>query len=72
MRHNGDLLPPPHRPDRGMFSPRLRATSRESRMAKATPSSTAWVMSARVVSMVKPQNTPRASVSLMGLRSPMR
>ena len=53
-------------------TPRLFATSKLSRMAKATPSSTAWVRSARVVSILMPTNAPRASVSLMGERSPMR
>ena len=48
------------------------ATSTLSRMAKATPSSTACVMSARLVSILMPMNVPRALVSLMGLRSPMR
>ena len=35
-------------------------------------SGTAWTRSARVVSMVIPMKVPRALVSLMGLRSPMR
>ncbi len=70
--HSGDLLPPPQMLDRGMLTPRLFATSKLSRMAKATPSSTAWSISARVVSMVMPMKQPRALVSLMGLRSPIR
>ena len=41
-------------------------------MAKATPSSTASVISSRVVSMVMPVNVPRALVSFIGLRSPIR
>ena len=55
-----------------MSSPSERATSRLSRMAKATPSRTAWVMSARVVSIVMPTKVPRASVSFIGERSPIR
>ena len=66
------LTPPPHSVDREISSPRLRATSTLSRSAKATPSSMAWVMSARVVSIVMPKKTARALVSLMGLRSPIR
>ena len=72
VRHRGDLLPPPQSLLLGMSRPRDRATSKESRMAKATPSSTAWTRSERVVSMVMPTKVPRALVSLMGLRSPMR
>ena len=72
VRHSGDRLPPPHSVDREISSPRLRATSTLSRSAKATPSSMAWVMSARVVSIVMPKKTARALVSLMGLRSPIR
>ena len=71
-RHRGDLLPPPQILLVGMAIPRDFATSTESRMAKATPSSTAWSKSPRVVSMVMPTKVPRALVSLMGLRSPMR
>ena len=56
----------------GVRMPRARATSKLSRMAKATPSSTAWTKSARVVSMLMPVKVPRASLSLMGLRSPIR
>ena len=72
LRQSGLFAPPPQSMERLMSRPRLRATSSESRIAKATPSSTAWVMSARVVSMVMPTRVPRASVSLIGLRSPMR
>ena len=72
VRQSPDLLPPPQMLERGISTPRLRATSKLSRMAKATPSSTAWSRSARVVSMVMPIKQPRAPVSLMGLRSPMR
>ena len=53
-------------------APMERAVSTESRMANATPSSTACVISARVVSMLSPMRVPRASVSLIGLRSPIR
>ena len=72
VRHRGDLLPPPQRVERGIFTPMLRATSTLSRRAKATPSSTAWVISARAESIARPMNVPRALVSLMGLRSPIR
>ena len=41
-------------------------------MANATPSKTACTMSDRLVSIVMPVKVPRAFVSLMGLRSPMR
>ena len=50
----------------------LVATSKESRMANATPSSMACVISARAVSIVIPTNIARALVSLIGLRSPIR
>ena len=68
----GLLAPPPQIMLRRMSSPRERATSKLSRMAKATPSRTAWVRSVRVVSIVMPRKTLRALVSLMGERSPMR
>ena len=70
--HRGLLAPPPQIMLRLMSSLRDRATSKLSRMAKATPSSTAWVRSVRLVSMVMPIKTLRALVSLMGERSPMR
>ena len=70
--HRGLLAPPPQILLHWISMPRLRATSTLSRMAKATPSSTAWSMSAREVSMVRPIKVPRALVSLMGDRSPMR
>ena len=51
--------------------PRDLATSRLSRMAKDTPSSTAWIKSARVVDMVMPMKVPLARTSLIGLLSPI-
>ena len=71
-RQSGERLPPPQMKLRGISTPRERATSKESRMAKATPSSTASVISSRVVSIVMPVNVPRALVSFIGLRSPIR
>ena len=72
LRQSGLLAPPPQSMERLMSSPSERATSRLSRMAKATPSRTAWVMSVRVVSIVMPTKVPRASVSFIGERSPIR
>ena len=66
------LAPPPQILELLISIPKDLATSTLSRMAKATPSSTAWVKSERAVSMVMPIKVPRALVSLMGLRSPMR
>ena len=70
--HRGLLAPPPQIREVGISMPSCRATSTLSRMAKATPSSTARVRSALVVSMDMPMKVPRALVSLMGLRSPIR
>ena len=69
---SGLLAPPPQSMERLISRPSERATSKLSRIAKATPSSTAWVMSERVVSMVMPTSVPRALVSFIGERSPMR
>ena len=66
------VAPPPQMVLRTGAMPRLRATSSESRMAKATPSSIASVMAGRVVSIVMPKNAARAPASLCGLRSPIR
>ena len=70
--HRRLLAPPPQILELSTPIPRERAISTLSRMAKATPSNTAWTRSARLVSMVMPINVPRALVSLMGLRSPIR
>ena len=72
LRHRGLFAPPPQTFERGMSMPSDFATSNESRMANATPSRTACTMSERLVSIVIPVKVPRALVSLMGLRSPMR
>ena len=45
---------------------------KQSRIAKATPSSTAWSRSSLDVSIDIPINVPRAFVSLIGLRSPIK
>lgn len=68
----GLLAPPPQILVRSIWIPRLLATSRESRSPKATPSRTAWVISALVVSMDIPKNTPLASGLLCGDLSPIR
>ena len=72
FRHSGDFAPPPQILLRTMGIPRLRATARLSRSPNATPSSIACTRSARVVSSDMPTNAARASVPLIGLRSPMR
>lgn len=56
----GLFAPPPQILVRVRLIPRDLATSSESRSAKATPSSTAWVMSALVVSMLMPRKTALA------------
>ena len=72
LHQSGLLAPPPQILVRVMGMPRLFATSRESLSAKATPSSTACVISSLVVSMVMPVNVPLALGLLCGDRSPMR
>ncbi len=70
--HRALLVPPPQILELLIWIPSERATSTESRIANATPSRTACTRSALVVSMVIPMKVPRALVSLMGLRSPIR
>ncbi len=72
LLHRGLFAPPPQSLVLLACIPRDLATSRESRSANATPSSTACVISARVVSIVSPRNAPLASGSLWGERSPIR
>ena len=69
---SGLFAPPPQILVRSILMPSFLATSRESRSPKATPSRTACVMSALVVSMDIPKNTPLASGLLCGDRSPIR
>ena len=69
---SGLFAPPPQILDDSIPMPRLFATSKESRIANATPSSTAWYRSALVEYIVIPMNVPRALASLCGERSPMR
>ena len=70
--HSGLFAPPPQIFVLSIWMPRDFATSKESRIAKATPSRTAWVISSLVVSMVRPMKVPLASGLLCGERSPIR
>ena len=72
FRQSGLFAPPPQSIERRMSMPSERATSTLSRIAKATPSSIAWVRSAREESIVIPIKQPRAFTSLIGERSPIR
>ena len=66
VRHRGLFAPPPQMRLERISTPWARAISTQSRMAKATPSSTAWVISPRLVSIRRPVNAPRAEGSLWG------
>ena len=70
--HSGLFAPPPQIFVLSIWMPRDFATSKESRIAKATPSRTAWVISSLVVSIVRPMKVPLASGLLCGERSPIR
>ncbi len=63
---SGLVAPPPQMVEAMTSTSSARAICRQSRRAKATPSNTAWVMSARVVSMRRPTKAPRAIASLRG------
>ena len=69
---SGLFAPPPQIFVRFKSMPRDFATSRESLNAKATPSRTACVMSALVVSIVMPIKVALAFGLLCGERSPIR
>ena len=72
---NADIrlfAPPPQIFVRLMSIPSDFATSKESLSANATPSKTACVISALVVSIVMPINVPLAFGLLCGERSPIR
>ena len=70
--HSGLFAPPPQIFVRLMSIPSDFATSKESLSANATPSKTACVISALVVSIVMPINVPLAFGLLCGERSPIR
>ena len=70
--HSGLFAPPPQILVRSMRMPKLLATSSESLSPYTTPSSTAWVISSLLVSMVMPIKHALALGSLWGERSPMR
>ena len=68
----GLFAPPPQILVRSIGIPSVFATSKESRSANATPSNTAWVISALVVSIVMPIKVALAFGLLYGERSPIR
>ena len=70
--HSGLFAPPPTIVLFFTLIPSDFATSSESLSPKITPSSTACVISLRLVSIVMPTKVPLASGSFNGLRSPMR
>ena len=72
LRQSGLFAPPPQIFVSVTFIPRLLATSNESRIANATPSRTACVISVLSVSIVIPVNVALAAGLLCGERSPIR